>query len=141
MKTKVLTDKSKSLFSSILNAGKAFSRYHPLLEEKEVKYVDTSTPSFELLLTKLHFFASSGAAADTDAASASSATASGAKGDDAVDVSHTSPPPRRISREEEEEEDAKKMKMEEEEDDAEQRQGHTGYSNTTMLFVLPTKLG
>ena len=39
---KLITDKTKSLFSAILAQAKAYNRYHPMLDETEPLYVDLS---------------------------------------------------------------------------------------------------
>jgi hypothetical protein len=57
-KNKKISDKTKSIFSAILNDGNAYPRYHPLLEEKNIKYVDFNTPKGANLLKKLDFYLS-----------------------------------------------------------------------------------
>ena len=50
-----LTDKMKSLFSSILELGNAFVRYHPMLAETSSEYVDFNAHEGLSLLSKVSF--------------------------------------------------------------------------------------
>ena len=43
VRSKLINDKTKSIFASVLEAGKAYVRYHPILSEKESTYVDFSS--------------------------------------------------------------------------------------------------
>ena len=51
----VITDKTKSMFSSILNAGKAYARYHPMLDEKTCTYLDFGTERGKTVVSSLEF--------------------------------------------------------------------------------------
>jgi hypothetical protein len=74
-----VSDKSKSIFNSIMKASPSFSRYHSLIEEESPDYIDTSTQDYKSLQQHIgHMFDSHelaqhvcGAFSEEDAAAAS----------------------------------------------------------------------
>lgn len=51
-----ITEKTSSIFSAVLEAANAYPRFHSLLEQDAVVYVDANVEGAKGLLTALHFF-------------------------------------------------------------------------------------
>ena len=52
---KVITDRSKSIYADIMNHTAAFARYHPMLDDKNIQYVDFNTPAGQQLMSRLSY--------------------------------------------------------------------------------------
>lgn len=55
-RSKQISDKTKSIFSTVLAKGTTFSRYHPMLEDKEPEYADFNSEKGKQLLRGINFF-------------------------------------------------------------------------------------
>jgi hypothetical protein len=53
---RLLSDKSKSIFNDLMRISNAYSRYHPMLDEKNPDYVNLLTPEARRSLSKLQYF-------------------------------------------------------------------------------------
>lgn len=51
-----ITDKTSSIFTAIVATGGAYTRYHPMLEDPTVRYLDSSSSAMERILSHVDFY-------------------------------------------------------------------------------------